>query len=223
METLMSDHCGYPRQSALPPFLLNGDDPTSALLRERAFLLGLPGSGPAPPPPPPPPQFVRGAPMMWRPHPTGIPNIDPSDVYNLIAASAACPPWYSAAALASASSGFRGTPSMPPTTAAALALASSPHLWTAANVAAAQAAQLPLGLTSRSPMIHNSPSIVGSGPILRTMQQQSQADVNMHSIHRYPAFFFSSPKKEQSSSSSINSDSDSSATTPGMNISDINR
>jgi hypothetical protein len=213
----MSDHCGYPRQSVLPPFFLNGDDPTSALLRERAFLLGLPGSGPPPPPPPPPAQFMRGAPMMWRPHPTGIPNIDPNEVYNLIAASAACPPWYSAAALASASTGFRGTPSMPPTTAAALALASSPHLWSVANAAAAQAAQLPLGLTSRTPMIQNSPSVVGSGPMIR-----SPTDVNMHSIHRYPAFFYSSPKKEVSSNSSINSDSDSSAT-PGMNISEINR
>jgi len=195
METLMSDHCGYPRPPMLPPFLLNGigDDATNALLRERAMLLGLQGASPST-------QNMnalaqRNAQMMWRPQPGPFSQLDPAEVYNLLAASAACPPWYSAA-IASAASGVRCPPGMSPSTAAALAL-SSPHLWSSAP----SSQQLPLGLMGRSPsgMIPNAnpnaAASIGSASGLRPMQS-APMHPSESGIHRYAPYFFASPKKE---------------------------
>lgn len=195
MEGLISDI--YPRTPVFPPFMLHGDDPTSALLRERAFLLGLPPG--AVPPPSGPPQFARGGPLMWRPHPGGgFPSMEPNDMYSFLAASGAYPPWYSAALAAQAASGFRGgPPGMPPTTtaAAAFALASSPHFWSAAAAASSPGAQqsLPLGLTPRTPMIPSSPPMRPSATAIPPPPQ-----VDAH--HRFAPYIFASPKKETSSS-----------------------
>ena len=151
METIMAEHCVYGRPPMVPPFLLNGDDPQLALLRERAIMLGMAGQmvGQGMPMH----QMGRAMPMMLRP-PT-IPNM-PSDMYASLfagsaAAAAAYPSWYqSALASAAQASAFprlnSGSLPMPQTTMP-LALTSSPHLWSTAQ----SSPQLPLGLTTRKP------------------------------------------------------------------------
>lgn len=115
----MSDYCGYP-PSALsfmfPPSShhfpghshpsLGHDLATSAFLRERAALLGIPSGPPPPGQIPGHPGMIRPSPMSmsgpWRP---GMPPGGGSDMQNLMAVSAAAaasgyPSWYIAAALA---------------------------------------------------------------------------------------------------------------------------
>lgn len=150
MENLLSleNHCGYGRPPPmLPQFLLNGDDPNLAILRNQALLFGMTGSMP---PSLLQRQVGRALPVMWRP--PSLPNM-PGNMNSLFNASAACPSWYTTV-LASAA-GAPGFPrldasniSMPPTTMSQ-ALALSPHLWSPS--AAQSSPQLPLGLTTRKP------------------------------------------------------------------------
>ncbi|RWS30381.1 T-box transcription factor TBX20-like protein [Leptotrombidium deliense] len=123
MENLMSDSCGYPRSPMIPPFLLNGDDPTSILLRERAALLGIHG-GQAPSP------NIPRAPVMWRPHPA-FSQLNPNELYSLLAATTSCPPWYSALG-----AHLRGPPPPPPSSVAALAFTASSQFWSNPQISA---------------------------------------------------------------------------------------
>jgi len=95
---------GSPYRPPMPPFFMNTNDPTALLLRERAALFGLPPGTPMPHPLPPT-QTQHPSPaavaamsnprspnsVMWRP------QFNPNQVYNFLAASAACAPYYLAA------------------------------------------------------------------------------------------------------------------------------
>ncbi|KAI1309477.1 T-box transcription factor TBX20 [Halotydeus destructor] len=130
MEGLMSDHYGYPRPPMMSPFLFNGGDPTASLFRERAAMLGIPGHHLSPGHP------MGGGgrpPMMWRP------QLNPTEMYSLLQASAAASymPWYLAAIAAQEGQRAPGGGPMPQrpggpsglgSAAMALALSSS-QLW----------------------------------------------------------------------------------------------
>lgn len=117
---------GYPRPPTLPPFFFNPNDPASLLLaRERASLFGI-SSGP-----PVSHSSAAAAAVaamtktsagtVWRP------QINPNQMYNFLAASAACAPWY-LAALAAESSGQRLSAGQMPLQPAT-STASPPYLW----------------------------------------------------------------------------------------------
>lgn len=87
---------GYSRPPAMPPFFFNPNDPTSLILaRERAALFPMSSPSPAA-------MNKTSAGVVWRP------QINPNQMYNFLAASAACAPWY-LAALAAESSGQRSS------------------------------------------------------------------------------------------------------------------
>lgn len=131
VESLMTG-VGYPRPPTLPPFFFNPNDPASLLLaRERASLFGI-STGP-------PVSHASAAAAvaamaktssgtLWRP------QINPNQMYNFLAASAACAPWY-LAALAAESSGQRLSagqmplPSHPPPHSQPATSTASSYLW----------------------------------------------------------------------------------------------
>ncbi|RWS17849.1 T-box transcription factor TBX20-like protein [Dinothrombium tinctorium] len=119
VESLMTDPFRYPRSPMISPFL-NGDDPTSVLLRERAALLSLHGM-------PTSNQSIPRLPVAWRPHPA-FSQLNPSEIYSLLAATAS---WYSAAA---SGSHFRGPPPPPPSSVAALAFTAATQFWSNSQV-----------------------------------------------------------------------------------------
>lgn len=100
----------------MPPFFLNAGDPAAILMQERSHMFAeqLVASQV--------PKAMGPSGGNWRP------PMNPNQMYNLLAASAACSPWY-LAALAAESSGFRSS-SFPPagqtTTTSTTAL--HPHL-----------------------------------------------------------------------------------------------
>ncbi|KAI1309476.1 T-box transcription factor TBX20 [Halotydeus destructor] len=204
VESLMSDHCGYPRPTPLSPFLFNGGDPAAALLRERAAMLGIPGHHL----PAGHPMASGRPPMMWRP------QLNPTEVYNLLTASAAaasCPPWYLAALAAQESHrnpGGGGGGNMHhhqhtggggggfnPATAAALALSSS-QLW----MNQGQPGVTPMSLSSSLPpdflrnVAANPPTSSAFGASSPTLPS------DLSSSHRYAPYPSFTPKREPPSS-----------------------
>ena len=198
MESLISDPCSYSRGQILPPFLLNGEDPTSLLIRERATYLGIHSSSS-----PAPPMHGSRAPVMWRSHPA-FPTLNPNDVYSFLAS---CPPWYSAAALGAH---FRApnpsSSSLSPSSTAALAFAGSPHFWSASN---GQLSSELLRSASLLPTTAGTGSN-GGGPI-RSIHPTDP------SLHRYAPYLYSSPKKELTNTSNVQlTSSSNTSTTNGL-------
>lgn len=116
---------GYSRPPTLPPFFFNPNDPTSLILaRERAGLFGLPSPTPTSSAAVAAAITKSQAGVLWRP------QINPNQMYNFLAASAACAPWY-LAALAAESSGQRPSAAqMPPHHPAAPTSTASSFPWT---------------------------------------------------------------------------------------------
>ena len=183
----MTDHCGYPRAPLLSPFMFspnsNPNDPSANFLRERAAMLGIPtGHPPGLPPGHPNSAFaaVPRPPMMWRP------PMNPSEMYNFLAASAAYPPWYLAAALASASAMSR---SSVPVSQASGNMAFSPHSWPSgtSNGHVNSPSPLPLDFPRQS----MGPSVPSSSP--STPHSDSSPGLGGQRYNPYPIF-----KKEPS-------------------------
>lgn len=118
----------YPHPSSLPPFFFNPNDPASLLLaRERASLFGISGGPPVSHPSAAAAAVAAmtktSAGSLWRP------PMNPNQMYNFLAASAACAPWYMVAALAAESSGQRMSAGQMPQSGPPATSTASPYLW----------------------------------------------------------------------------------------------